>query len=268
MCLAVLALDAHPAYAVVIAANRDEYHARPAAPAAWWNERFVAGRDLSAGGTWLAVDRAGRFALLTNVREPGRKDLAAPSRGALVTRAMEDRAPPAQRVARVLAAAAAYNGFNLVAGELACACWGSNRADGVRALARGVHGLSNAALDAPWPKVGRSTAAMRRWCARGEADPGPLFAALADRAIAPDALLPSTGVPLEWERRLSAPFIVGPEVGYGTRCSTVVLLGRDGAARFVERSFDVAGEPTGEVDLRFALDGAAAPREPRTGQRA
>ena len=256
MCLALIALDAHPAYAVVIAANRDEHHARPAAPAAWWNDGWVAGRDLSAGGTWLAATRAGRFALVTNVREPGRRDTNAPSRGALVTQVVAEAAAPADAVSNVVTAGAPYNGFNLVAGDLASACWGSNRAPGIRRLGAGIHGLSNAALDTPWPKVERSKAALAAWCERSSNDADALFAMLGDRGIAPDAELPATGVPLEWERRLSAPFIVGDDVGYGTRSSTVVMLGRDGNARFVERTFDSAGNPVGEVDLRFALAGA------------
>ena len=253
MCLALIAQDAHPAYAVVIAANRDEYHARPAAPAAWWNEGWIAGRDLSAGGTWLAVTRAGRFALVTNVREPGLRDTRAPSRGALVTRVVAEASSPTASVTSATAAAAAHNGFNLIAGNLASACWGSNRAEGVRALAPGIHGVSNAALDTPWPKVQRSKAAFAAWCASSVNDVEALFTMLGDRTLAADALLPATGVPIEWERRLSPPFIVGEDVGYGTRCSTVVMLGRDGNARFVERTFDPAGHPVGEVDLRYVL---------------
>jgi uncharacterized protein with NRDE domain len=253
MCLALVALDTHPVYAVVIAANRDEHHARPAAPAAWWSEGWIAGRDLSAGGTWLAVTRAGRFSLVTNVREPGSRETRAPSRGALVTRVVAETSTPLESVAGAMAAGSAYNGFNLIAGDLVSACWGSNRAEGARTLAPGIHGLSNAALDTPWPKVQRSKAAFGSWCADPATDVEALFAVLGDRTIAADALLPATGVSIEWERRLSPPFIVGGEVGYGTRCSTIVMLGRDGKARFVERTFDAAGNPVGEVDLHFAL---------------
>ena len=109
---------------------------------------------------------------------------------------------------------------------------------------------------------------MAAWCAAGGDNVEPLFAALANRALAPDDELPATGVPLDWERRLSAPFIVGPEVGYGTRCSTVALLGRDGHARFIERSFDATGQPTSEVDLRFPLDVAGARARAPLAQRA
>jgi uncharacterized protein with NRDE domain len=257
MCLALIAFDAHPAFAVVIAANRDEHHARPAAPASWWKEDWVAGRDLTAGGSWLAVTRTGRYALVTNVREPGSKDTRAPSRGALVTSVVAEASTPAASVARITEAGAAYNGFNLIVGDLGSACWGSNRAKGARPLAAGIHGLSNAALDTPWPKVQRSKAALAAWCANAERDVAPLLVMLGDRTPAADAQLPATGIPIEWERRLSSPFIVGEDVGYGTRCSTIVILGRDGSARFVERTFDPAGHPTGDVDLRFSL---TAPR--------
>jgi uncharacterized protein with NRDE domain len=256
MCLALLAQDAHPRFAIVIAANRDEHHARPAAPAAWWAEGILAGRDLEAGGTWLGVARTGRWALITNIREPDRRDPGAPSRGALVTRVLAESVPPVQSVAAIVADAAAYNGFNLIAGDLTTACLGSNRADGVRRLEPGIHGISNAILDAPWPKVVRTKAALAAWCARDADDVESLFAVLADRKRTPDGELPATGVSLDWERRLSSPFIVGEEVGYGTRSSTVVALGRDGAARFIERTFDPVGRQVGAADFSFALSRA------------
>ena len=122
--------------------------------------------------------------------------------------------------------------------------------------APGIHGISNAVLDAAWPKVARTKAALAAWCARDANDLESLFAVLADRTRTPDAELPATGVPLEWERRLSSPFIVGEDVGYGTRSSTVVALGRDGNARFVERTFDPAGGQVGEAAFNFTLSSA------------
>ncbi len=186
MCLALFALDAHPLFALVVAANRDEYHARPAAPAAWWDAGWLAGRDIKAGGTWFGVTREARWAFVTNVREPARHDPNAPSRGALVPAVLADPAPPSGSVARVVACARACNGFNLVAGTVREACWGSNRADATRALAPGIHGVSNAALDTPWPKVARTKAALRAWCARADRDLDPLFAMLGDTTGAPD----------------------------------------------------------------------------------
>ncbi len=250
MCLVAFALDAHPRYALAIAANRDEFHARAAERAHWWPAGWLAGRDLEAGGAWFGVRRDGRFALVTNVREGGRRENGALSRGSLVTEALGASALD-RYLAGIATVGGRYNGYNLVTGDFRGARWQSNRHDGARPLARGVHALSNAQLDTPWPKTGRIRAAMEAWAARGTEDVDPLFDALADRRVAPDAELPSTGVPLDRERMLSAPFIVSER--YGTRCSTVLVVGRDGEARFVERSFDAAARPTGEVDERFRV---------------
>ena len=265
MCLAVVALDAHPRFSLVVVANRDEAHARPTRAAHWWprdaGPPVFGGRDLAAGGTWLALARHGRWAFVTNVREPGRNDPAAPSRGALVLRVIDDPRP----VAEALAAAGEdprYNGYNLIAGDVSRAAWTSNRAPGPRALAAGVHGVSNAALDTPWPKLLRVQRGVEAWIADGSEDVAPLFDLLADRTIAPDDALPSTGVPLALERRLSAAFILSPH--YGTRASTVVTIARDGSARFHERSFDADGRATGDVVERFVLaPGGVPPPAPR-----
>lgn len=251
MCLALVALDAHPLYAIVIAANRDEFHARPTAAAHWWDEGWLAGRDLAAGGTWLGVTRRGRWALLTNVRDPARNDPAAPSRGALVPKLLADAKSPDVALAAVVGGATACNGFNLLGGDIGRAHFGSNRVDGMSQLTPGIHGVSNASLDTAWPKVVRTKAALDDWCAAGTEDTSPLFAMLADTREAADEVLPRTGVPLDWERRLSAPFILGER--YGTRGSTIVTIGRDGRARFIERTFDAVGQATGERDFRFEL---------------
>ncbi|MCC7326877.1 MAG: NRDE family protein [Burkholderiales bacterium] len=252
MCLAVVALDAHPEYALVVAANRDEYHARGAAPAAWGREPpfvgVLAGRDLAAGGTWLGVRRDGRWALLTNVRDGLGNDPAAISRGELVPAALNDAAAPGMPLYGITDPRR-YNGFNLIAGDAQAAVWMSNRSAGERRLSSGIHGLSNALLDTPWPKLVRTVDRLRSWAARGDADAAPLFAALADRTPAPDDALPNTGVTREWERLLSSPFIVSER--YGTRCSTVFTIGRRGHARFVERSFAADGTPTGETIEEF-----------------
>lgn len=253
MCLVVVALARHPRYSLVVAANRDEYHARAALPAHWGDRApyagMLAGRDLAAGGTWMGVRRDGRWALVTNVREGRGSDTTAPSRGELVPVVLN--APSASALSALRQKAAAYNGFNLLTGDAGSAMWVSNRTDDERMLAQGVHGLSNARLDTPWPKLKRTRDAVDAWATRGHDDLAPLFAALADRTRAADADLPATGVPLEWERLLSAPFIVSDD--YGTRCSTVLAIGRDGGARFVERSFDARGNATGDVAFDFAV---------------
>jgi uncharacterized protein with NRDE domain len=264
MCLVVLALDAHPEYRFVLAANRDEYHARAAAPAAWGREApfedILAGRDLRAGGTWLGVARDGRFAFVTNVRDGHAPNLDARSRGELVPRILNAGVPVEAAAADLASDAASYNGFNLVAGDPSHAVWTSNRGAGMRAMTRGLHGLSNASLDVPWPKVVRTQRRLAAWAAAGTASVGPLLDALADRALASDAELPCTGVTLEWERLLSAPFIVSER--YGTRCSTVFTVDRHGRARFVERSFAPDGRATGDVVEEFRLMEVTRARAP------
>lgn len=264
MCLAVIALDAHPDFDAVIAANRDEFHARPAAAAHWWRERLgtrlLAGRDLEAGGTWLGVSERGRWAFVTNVREPGRHDPGAPSRGSLVPELLRDIREPADTLATTLARAVAFNGFNIVAGYGPRAAFGSNRTPAILPLSAGIHGVSNAQLDTPWPKLARVKAAVARWVASRDADPRALWEVLDDRTTAADDELPATGLTLERERLLSAPFIVSDT--YGTRCSTLIALGRDGSVHFAERSFDREGRISGEVEHRFDIAAAAGRAQP------
>jgi len=253
MCLVVVALDAHPRYALVVAANRDEFHARQAVPAHWGDQPpyagVLAGRDLAAGGTWMGVRRDGRWALVTNVRRGRGNNPEAPSRGQLVPAILNTHAAPSAALAALHAHAATYNGFNMLAGAGYSATWMSNRAASTHDLAQGVHGLSNAQLDTPWPKLTQTKAALSSWAERGDEALAPLFAALADRTQAPDADLPETGVSLAWERLLSAPFIVSAD--YGTRCSTILAIARGGSAVLVERSFDASGTTVGEVRFEF-----------------
>ena len=266
MCLALIAFAAHPRYRMVVAANRDEFHARPAAPAAWWAEGFLAGRDLKAGGTWLGVNRDGRFALLTNVREPSRHDPRAPSRGTLVPNLLTTREPLTAALRAQVQAGAAHNGFNLVAGDVDELLWGSNRGAAALGLKPGVYGVSNHLLDTPWPKLERTKAALRHWCGTDDAreDLAPVLALLHDTERAPDAELPATGVSLERERMLSAPFIVGAD--YGTRCSTVLTITSDGVAHWIERSFDSSGTATGDVEHRFQVPPSDAPAGAQHGR--
>ncbi len=252
MCLAVIAVTAHPRYALVVAANRDEFHERPTSAAHWWPQGLLAGRDERAGGTWFGINRRGRFAFVTNVREPGRNDPAAPSRGQLVPAILDDPADVAGACASVMRGADRYNGFNLIAGDMSSAQHVSNRYAGSAAFRNAVHGVSNAALDVPWPKVTRTRDVLARWCRDGDDDPSPLWGALADREMFADALLPATGVSRERERMLSAAFIVDPV--YGTRASTLVTIAHNGTATFVERSFDARGKPSGDVTQRFAVE--------------
>lgn len=251
MCLAAFALNAHPRFPLVIAANRDEFFARPAAPMAWWADRpdILAGRDLSAGGTWFGLNRAGRLALLTNVREPTRYTAAAPSRGALV---VDWLASPHDVHDFAAGLGAGYNGFNLVTADLARNTWHwlGNRTPAPVALQPGIHALSNAALDTPWPKVLGLKAALAGALAGAASTAGlieQLLVALSDPAPAPDADLPDTGVGLARERLLSARFVRMPDPArpgsavYGTRCATVLVREASGATHVVERSVTAEG---------------------------
>jgi uncharacterized protein with NRDE domain len=248
MCLALIALHVHPRYPLVIAANRDEFHARAADPAHWWTSTMLAGRDRAGGGTWFGVTRTGRWALITNFREGVARDALAPSRGSLVTGALGADEPTLGFAARASVDGQRFHGFNLLAGEGAAGAYASNRASGAQVLGRGIAGLSNHLLDTPWPKVLRSKAALAAALARDDDPLDTAFELLADREAAPVAALPATGV--------SAVFIVSPE--YGTRCSTVMTLDRDGGARFVERSFDPSGSMTGDVAHAFHIEPGAA----------
>jgi len=254
MCLAVIAVAPRPGLALVIAANRDEFHARPAAPAGPWTDHpdVYAGRDLSAGGTWLGMTRSGRYALLTNFRDPRTRRDAAPSRGALVRDYLVGAQDPGAYADDVHARAAQYNGFNLIVGDARGCVYLENRTgNGPRRLPSGVHGLSNHLLNTPWPKLARIREAVDEALRLPGPDADVLFDILADRTPARDEELPDTGIGLERERLLSAPFIVSPD--YGTRCSTVIIVREDGQASVRERRFTPAGEPCGESDFAFTV---------------
>lgn len=252
MCLAVVAIGMHPRYVLVAAANRDEFHARPTAAAHWWDDApILAGRDLSRSGTWLGVTGEGRFAFVTNVREPARHDPAAPSRGALVPALLRDARPVANAMTDVVTQGADCNGFNLLGVEGLRASFGSNRGPASRSLGPGLYGVSNAGLDTPWPKLVRVKASLARLLAREDAPIDDVFDILADTTPAADEALPDTGVTRERERLLSAPFIVSDS--YGTRSSTLVTIDRDGRVRFVERTFDAMGAATGDAHFQFRI---------------
>ena len=247
MCLILVALDTHPDYALVLAANRDEFYDRPTSPAAFWDDApaVLAGRDLRAGGTWLGIDRRGRVAAVTNYRQGTRETEAPRSRGHLVSDYLTAAIDGAAHVARVERDAELYNGFNLFCGDAGALHYFSNREGRARRLTRGVYGLSNHLLDSPWPKVtAGKTGLTGLLSATGEALVASLFTLLSDQRQAADEVLPRTGVSAEWERLLSSAFIASAE--YGTRSSTVVLFGRAGGTVFVERSFGSGGVAAGE----------------------
>lgn len=259
MCLLVLAWRTHPRYRLVAAANRDEFHERPAAPLAPWTDEpaIVGGRDLAAGGTWLAADTRGRLGIVTNFREFGRRRRSAPSRGGLIPAYLTGTRSPGDHLRQLETDAPGYAGFNLLLADRESLWYASNRADTFsRELPPGIYALSNEFLDTPWPKVVRVRNRFGTLLASSDSEAAfvaGLFSMLADRETASAENLPAGDLSPEWARKLSAPFVVDP--GYGTRCSTVVTVSPDGATRIVERRFGADGSATGETE--HALNAAA-----------
>jgi uncharacterized protein with NRDE domain len=253
MCLVLVAWRGHAKSACVIAANRDELHSRPAAAAQWWPTRppILAGRDLSAGGTWLGMTRTGRFAALTNYRDPEQRRPNTPSRGTLVTSILMSADTIDQSLDYLSRVSADYNGFNLLFSDGArLAVYESVLGTG-RELGPGIYGLSNHLLDTPWPKVQTAKSRLSRTLSESPTTDAVLEL-LRDDQPAPDEQLPRTGLSLQWERLLSSAFVRAPD--YGTRCSTVVRSDESRRACFDERTWDAAGAEIGAVSLQFELE--------------
>jgi uncharacterized protein with NRDE domain len=238
MCTLLLAIELHPRYRLILAANRDEFYDRPTAPAAFWGDApaIFGGRDLARGGSWLAVTRSGRIAALTNYREPHPVRHDAPTRGNLVSDFLAGDLPAGDYLQRLRRDSLPYSGYNLIVGDLTGLFYYSNKSDQLKQLPSGLYGLSNHLLDTPWPKVVRGKEGLARLLSSEEVSPEALFGILADSTRAQDEALPDTGVGLERERLLSSIFIKGDV--YGTRSSTVLLVDGEGEATFVERNFD------------------------------
>lgn len=247
----------HPAYPLVIAANRDEYFHRPTAKADFWQDypSILAGRDLQKGGTWLGIGTTGRVAAVTNYREPSRPmELAALSRGGLVSDYLTGTSPAHEYLTSVARKLQRYEGFNLIAGGPQSLWFISTYLPQPRLLIRGVHGISNGDLDYPWPKVLLGKARIARLLeTMGDIDVSALFELLADRTIPETSSGPQAGVDPGTQRMLSPIFVHGED--YGTRCSTVLLCSREGKVRFIERSFDQDAMETGTVTFEFTLEG-------------
>jgi uncharacterized protein with NRDE domain len=253
MCLIAFALHAHPRFRLVLAGNRDEFHARPSAPADFHpdDDSIFGGRDLRAGGSWLSLSRRGRVVAVTNVRV-GQPEIGTRSRGALVHDWVRSPHPVAEDIDRLRDAAAEFGRFNLLAFDgAAMHVLGNHPQFRASRVDQGIHAISNAGLNAPWPKTLALRSAMTRWIDAGDEDPQPLFDALQNGQVADDADLPDTGIGLPLERMLSSAFIRGRD--YGTRASTVILLDHEGL-RCIERRFGPGGAPEGQVDVQFAID--------------
>ncbi|WP_243042147.1 NRDE family protein [Dyella sedimenti] len=249
MCVIAFAWNRHPRWRLVLIGNRDEFHARPSLPLVRWDSPpIVAGKDLEAGGTWLGVTDDGRCSVVTNVRDP-RDPQHGRSRGLLALDYLAGAADATAHAEALLATAADYRPFNLLTFDTHRAYYLGNRPEPrAQAVTPGVHGLSNADFNTPWPKTRALMRHLDEWIAAGNDDAfAPLFAALADPHGYPDDELPDTGVGLERERWLSSAFIRGEH--YGTRASTVVAIGHDGGGVVVERRFGPWGREEGETAI-------------------
>jgi uncharacterized protein with NRDE domain len=258
MCLILFAWQSHPRYPLVVAANRDEFHSRPTAAAHFWKEspQLLAGRDLQAGGTWLGITRRGRFAAITNYREPQAENPPLEqSRGHLVRDFLLDRAEPADYACSLRERGDVYSGFNVLLGNPGELLYVSNRNEGTNeanaAVSAGSHGLSNHLLDTDWPKVHEGRARLDALLEDEQLDPEALLELLADRNVAPGGEPPGFELRLAPELITRMKFIVSPE--YGTRSSTVLLVDRGGGVTFVERQFDAAGRTSGTQSHKFRI---------------
>lgn len=243
MCLIFFSINQHPEYKLILAGNRDEFYSRKTALAKFWNEPIVGGCDLEAVspdgtcGTWMAMTKTGKLAFITNYRDPFNINPKAPSRGHLVTDYLLGDLTSDMYMQHIQQKAKHYNGFNLVVGDVNQLIYFSNYQNKIQILETGFYGLSNHLLDTPWPKVLKGKSAIGQILSQSDMNPETLFDILRNEETAPDSQLPETGIGLDRERALSSMFI--KTTGYGTRCSTVILVKKNGKATFLERTYNL-----------------------------
>jgi uncharacterized protein with NRDE domain len=258
MCLLIFAHHSDPRYPLVVAANRDEFHARPTAASNFWPEHpaLLAGRDLEQGGTWMGITRGGRFAAITNYRDPSRTAPAPRSRGELPLNYLVGNGAPIEFLTDLAERAEEYAGFNLLVGDNSCLWYLSNSSGAdqgnPRCLQPGTYGLSNAQLDTPWPKVILGKNKLSTLLGSGPAEHAALAAVVGDQQLADPATLRRQGMESSMEQLLSAQFITTES--YGTRSTTTLWTDREGAVSWRETSFDQQGEPREVREETFSLD--------------
>ena len=249
MCLIVFSFQQDQNFPLVVTANRDEFYRRPTRSAHWWSDLPIfAGRDLEAMGTWLGITGSGRFAAVTNVREPGRNVVALRSRGELTRDYLTSMDSPRTYLQELQQRATDYAGFNLLVGDHTELWFYSNRDREPHQLQPGLYGISNGAFDEPWPKLTSGKQAMAEQLRLGP-DTEQLATILLDSQVYADHLLPQTGVPLEWERLLSSRFIRSDN--YGTRASTVLTVSSSGVIDFLEQNFSEDGIAADQVSVNW-----------------
>lgn len=249
MCLCLFAVNQHDEYPFILLANRDEFRKRPSARAGFWVDfpTVLAGRDLQQMGTWLGINKAGKIAFLTNYRHPKFFNRPGPSRGALVTDFLTSETD-SKTYLRSIADPNSYNGFNLVTGTFNNLHYYSNIENEIMSIEAGVHGLSNAFLNTSWPKVDEGKSQLMNVIKANDLENGDLFSILKDDHLATTEQLPDTGVGEELEKMLSPRFINTEE--YGTVCSTVIKVNRNGIIHFEERTFNSVGKEADRVKFQ------------------
>jgi len=237
MCLIVFANNVHPKYKLIFAANRDEFYNRPSEQVEFWKEYpdLLAGKDLQAGGTWMGITKQGKFAAITNFRDLKNHTNDAPSRGNLTLDFLINDDSPGEYYNKLKPALNDFNGFNLLLGNVDELFYLSNKTKELQKLQTGIHGISNAILNTPWPKVERSKRHLESLIQQEDINVWEVIAILKDTSIAKDEELPDTGVGLDLERMLSPVFIKSEK--YGTRCSSVVMVDKENNVKFVEKFF-------------------------------
>lgn len=252
MCIINLHLQDHPTYKLIIAANRDEFLQRPTAPASFWEDapHLLAGRDLEAMGTWLGITKQGRFAALTNYRNPKLESPNKKSRGDIVEQFLNRNDDPTEYLQQLRNNREQYNGFNVIVGTVDELFYYGNEQKEIIPLQHGTHGLSNHLLNTPWPKVQKAKKLLHDYVTTVEkVEIEQLFHILANDTLAKKHELPQTGVPHEIEKKLSSIFIEMDD--YGTRASTVILVTHHNEVTFVERTFERGSKP---VDRSFQFN--------------
>lgn len=257
MCLIIFAHQADPRFPLVLTANRDEFFNRPTVQADFWTESskhlsILAGRDLVAGGTWLGLSKSGRFAAVTNIRDPSQVEQKPKSRGELTVNFLAGELTPVQYCDSLEQSFDEFAGYNLLVGDEHELFYVNNFEGKILRLEAGIYGLSNGSLNSPWPKVERGRERLKGLLA---ADSGlttdQLIEVMTDKTRARDELLPDTGVPIELEIKLSSAFIQNPERLYGTRCSTAIIHEAGGVTRFSEQNYDDSGNRTERSFYQF-----------------
>lgn len=251
MCILFLAINQHEKYPLVILANRDEFQERPTTSARFWKEypELLAGRDEKEGGTWLGITKKGKISALTNYRDIPLHKEGRESRGLLVKDFLTSEISTLTYLDLLISKRESYNPYNILIGNQKELYVYNNVSNESQKLTEGFHGLSNAYLNSPWPKVSRGIEHLKEYILSSELKKEELFSIMKDETKAPDELLPNTGVGLEKERFLSSIFIQNPV--YGTRSTAILLFDRQNTVSFYERSYSPTGDITNEFEVRI-----------------